>query len=272
MKYLVKYSAILFFTLGFSYSPHLQAQSIINCIEVYSVDQIDPNSTPNNGVATEDDYACSIICKGGRVITNVVEVYSTDQIDPNSTPGNGVATEDDIADVYIILCNAIICNLSATSTTTPPTCPNNDGTINLTVTGATGTPTYKWSNGATTQNLTGLPAGDYTVTVTDGACTATAMVSLNKPNTNIPYAICPGDSYKLEIQDNTLTGIQWLKDGVAISGANGLTYTATQIGVYTYTSNGVGGCAVGQCCPIEITASTNCCKPVICTSVKITKN
>ena len=165
----------------------------------------------------------------------------------------------------------IACNLSATSATTPPTCPNNDGAINLTVTGATGTPTYKWSNGATTQNLTGLPAGDYTVTVTDGACTATAMTSLNKPNTNIPYAICPGDSYKLEIQDATLTGIQWLKNGVAISGANGLAYTATQVGIYTYTSNGVGGCAVGQCCPIEITLSTNCCKPQICTSVKITK-
>ena len=165
----------------------------------------------------------------------------------------------------------IPCNLATTNTIIPPTCANNDGTINLAVTGATGTPTYAWSNGATTQNLTGLPAGDYTVTVTDGTCTATAMVSLNKPNTNIPYAICPGDSYKLEIQDNTLTGIQWLKDGVAISGANGLTYTATQIGVYTYTSNGVGGCAVGQCCPIEITLSTNCCKPQICTSVKITK-
>ena len=162
--------------------------------------------------------------------------------------------------------------LMTSTATTPPTCANNDGTINLTVTGATGTPTYKWSNGATTQNLTGLPAGDYTVTVTDGACTATAMASLDKKNMNIPYAICPGDSYKLEIQDNTLTGIQWLKNGVAISGANGLTYTATQIGVYTYTSNGVGGCAVGQCCPIEITASTNCCKPVICTSVRIVKN
>ena len=164
------------------------------------------------------------------------------------------------------------CSLAATNSTTQPTCANNDGAINLTVTGATGTPTYKWSNGATTQNLTGLPAGDYIVTVTDGACTATTMASLDKKNMNIPYTICPGDSYKLEIQDNTLTGIQWLKDGVAISGANGLTYTATQIGVYTYTSNGAGGCAVGQCCPIEITASTNCCKPVICTAVKITKN
>ena len=166
----------------------------------------------------------------------------------------------------------VACVLSTTNSVTQPTCANNDGSIDLTVTGATGTPTYVWSNGATTEDISALPAGDYTVTVTDGTCTATAMASLDKKNMNIPYAICPGDSYKLEIQDNTLTGIQWLKDGVAISGANGLIYTATQIGVYTYTSNGVGGCAVGQCCPIEITASTNCCKPVICTSVKIVKN
>ena len=171
-----------------------------------------------------------------------------------------------------IINTPVACSLAVIAVVpTQPTCANNDGAINLTVTGATGTPTYKWSNGATTQNLTGLPAGDYTVTVTDGACTATAMASLDKKNMNILYAICPGDSYKLEIQDATLTGIQWLKNGVAISGANGLAYTATQVGIYTYTSNGLGGCAVGQCCPIEITASTNCCKPVICTSVKITK-
>lgn len=163
------------------------------------------------------------------------------------------------------------CALSATAAGTNPTCPNNDGAIKLTVTGATGTPTYLWSNGAVTKDLSTIPAGQYTVTVTDGTCSTTATATIEVIPSNIPYSICPGETYKLEIQDNTLTGIQWKKDGIDIAGANALSYTATSAGVYTYISNGVGGCAVGQCCPIELVASTNCCKPVICTTVKITK-
>ena len=182
MKYLVKYSAILFFMFGIAYTPHLQAQSITNCIEVYSMDQIDPNSTPNNGVITEDDFACSVICKGGRVITNVVEVYSADQIDPNSTPNNSITTEDDISDVYIILCSPIVCNLAASAVGTNPKCNlGKDGTATLTLTGTVGTPTYVWSNGATTKDLAGIGAGVYSVTVTDGTCKATAMVTITEP-------------------------------------------------------------------------------------------
>ncbi len=41
------------------------------------------------------------------------------------------------------------------------------GAIDLSVTAGFGTKTYLWSNGATTQDITGLAAGNYTVTVTD---------------------------------------------------------------------------------------------------------
>ncbi len=154
---------------------------------------------------------------------------------------------------------------------TNSTCANHDGAINLTVTGATGTPTYLWSNGAVTEDLSAIPAGTYTVTVSEGTCSTIVTTTIEVVPSNIQQQICPGETYKLEISDNTLTGIQWKKNGVDIAGANALTYTATSVGVYTYTSNGVGGCAVGQCCPLELTASTNCCKPVICTPVKVTK-
>jgi hypothetical protein len=39
--------------------------------------------------------------------------------------------------------------------------------INLTILGGTQPFTYAWSNGATSQNLTGITAGSYTVTITD---------------------------------------------------------------------------------------------------------
>lgn len=42
-----------------------------------------------------------------------------------------------------------------------------DGTITLIITGGSGNRTYQWSDGPTTQNRTGLAAGDYTVLIHD---------------------------------------------------------------------------------------------------------
>ena len=50
----------------------------------------------------------------------------------------------------------------------------NDGSIDITISSGTSPYTYLWSNGATTQDITGLTSGTYTVTVTDdNLCTAT---------------------------------------------------------------------------------------------------
>ncbi|MFH2095556.1 MAG: LamG-like jellyroll fold domain-containing protein, partial [Bacteroidota bacterium] len=49
---------------------------------------------------------------------------------------------------------------------------NGQGAIYITVTGASGSETYLWSNGSTTEDLIGVPPGDYTITIYDGSCTA----------------------------------------------------------------------------------------------------
>ena len=57
-----------------------------------------------------------------------------------------------------------------------------DGSINLTVSGGTAAYTYLWSNAATTEDLNGLAAGPYDVTVTDAnGCSQSASFTLTEP-------------------------------------------------------------------------------------------
>ena len=74
-------------------------------------------------------------------------------------------------------------NLNTTPSSTNATCFGTaNGTASLQTTGANGTPTYSWSNGASSSSISGLAAGTYTYTVTDGlGCTASGNVVITTP-------------------------------------------------------------------------------------------
>ena len=74
--------------------------------------------------------------------------------------------------------------LVANASATPQSCASIfDGTATANPTGGTGAYTYSWSPGAaTTQTLTNLSAGNYTVTVTDASgCVQTQVVTVTSP-------------------------------------------------------------------------------------------
>lgn len=57
----------------------------------------------------------------------------------------------------------------------------NNGEINIIPSGGMGTYTYSWSTGANTSNITNLPIGNYTVTVSDAlGCTESSSVNINQ--------------------------------------------------------------------------------------------
>ena len=74
--------------------------------------------------------------------------------------------------------------LTATGNGTDVNCNGgNDGTAMASTLGGTSPYSYNWSNGGNTQNLTGLTAGTYGVTVTDDkGCTATDSIEISQPD------------------------------------------------------------------------------------------
>lgn len=95
--------------------------------------------------------------------------------------------------------------INLTTTVTDVQCfGDNTGGIALTVVDAVGGAAladYLWSNGAQTQNNPNVPAGNFTVSVTDqNQCSATATATVNQPaaalflTSNQTYVLCYGES------------------------------------------------------------------------------
>jgi subtilisin-like proprotein convertase family protein len=106
----------------------------------------------SNGATTED---ISGLTSGTYSVTVIDANQCTEII--NVTVGNNTGT--------LAISNPLITN---------DNCGNGNGSIDITILGGSSPYTYSWSNGITTEDVSGLLAGVYTITITDaGGCTLT---------------------------------------------------------------------------------------------------
>ena len=107
------------------------------------------------------------------------------------------------------------------SSITNQTCSNlNNGAINLTATGGSPAPTFAWTKvgggfNASTEDLTGLTPGNYTVVATSGTCTASATYTVGAGTTANSYSST----------QSACGSYTWSQNGQTYSSSG--TYTAT---------------------------------------------
>lgn len=135
-------------------------------------------------------------------------------------------------------------------TVTPETCTNGDGAIDITVGGGVGPYSYSWSNGETTEDISGLSAGPYSVTVTDDndGCqivldtivTSTQNFTVSGVIDNASCTTCPTGSIDASVNETVSDGpytFLWSPNGETTEDISGLVP-----GTYTLTVTGVSGC------------------------------
>jgi len=120
-------------------------------------------------------------------------------------------------------------------------CGVNDGEVDLTATAGEEPYIYDWTDGSTTEDISGLTPGIYTVVVTDNSgCERSATVTVN----DIPAFVV-----NIAVSGNILTadiGTTWLwyLNGVVIPGADAISYTATENGIYSVFVTDANACSV----------------------------
>jgi hypothetical protein len=118
---------------------------------------------------------------------------------------------------------------------------DNDGAINASVSGGTGTYTYSWNNGATTEDISGLAPGNYTLTATDGnGCIGRATFTVaagTDPCAAVTIAVTGVVTNETELGDN---------DGAIDASVSGGTGTFTYSWSNSATTEDISGLAPGN--------------------------
>lgn len=124
------------------------------------------------------------------------------------------------------------------------TISGSNGSINIEIIGGVGPFTYEWSNGQTTQDLTNIPSGQYTVIVTDfNGSSVKRTFTINEPQP-IFVEVLSGITSSVGVSD----GIIFLNSivggsgdyTVTLSGPSGTFIVVNPVTIYQFTGLSVG--------------------------------
>lgn len=181
-----------------------------------------------------------------NLVAGTYTVTVTDQA--NCTVTQGVTVQQNPSSVAI-------------STFVDPALCNGDsnGSIFITVTGGVAPYTYLWSNAATTEDIAGLSAGIYTVTVTDqNTCTATVSRTVLEPplltvNASVSNVTCFGEANGAIVL--TVAGGAGSYTYLWSDGFTNPTHLNLSAGTYCVTVTDMNACTVSTCATVNQPAS-----------------
>jgi len=128
----------------------------------------------------------------------------------------------------------------------------NSGTVSLEISGGTAPYSFIWSNGATSQNISGVSTGTYTVTVTDvNGCNAIISAEVIQPVNSLagsislinPVSCFGGNNGAASLNVNGGTepySFEWS------NGSNAQTLSGVTAGMYTVTVTDAIGCTYSE--------------------------
>ncbi len=185
---------------------------------------------------------------------NASHIYTTLATAPTNTVFRGVTFAP----------KPICTNPVLSASVTNYTCAGN-GAINITVTSGSTPATYAWTGPgsftASTQNISNLQAGTYTVTATAaGGCAATTTATVANNATAVatvtalgPTVFCAGGSVVLKANTGTGYTYTWKNGTTTIPGAVDSVYTVTTAGSYS----------------VVVTSGVNCTATSLATNVVV---
>jgi hypothetical protein len=241
------------------------------CTTTASITVTNNTVNPTITSATTPNKNCAGVKTGTITLTTNATTFVWDNNLPTTQNQTGLA-----ASTYNVTatgtngCTATasitVTNNMAYPTITSATTPNTNctgaqtGTIRLT----SNATTFAWSNGATTQNPTGLAAGAYNVTATGtNGCTATASITVtnNTVNPTITSATTPNTNCT-GAQTGSITLENYMTSFASFVWSNTAT-TRNPIGLaagtYNVTATGTNGCTATA----SITVTNNTVNPTI---------
>ncbi|MFT6017800.1 MAG: thiol-disulfide isomerase/thioredoxin [Saprospiraceae bacterium] len=207
----------------------------------------EPNCSGNN-----DGNIMLVVSGGSQPYTFAWQDGSNNFDYPNAGPGQYSVTVTDIngcTQIRTTSVNEPAPISTTTSTTNTSTANSNDGTASVTPTGGTGDFSFLWTNGATTQEITNLAPGSYSVVISDeNNCSTSATIIIQGINCTLNSNITNTNTSCSEDANGTatisVTGSDELFQYLWSNDATTATVSGLSPGSYSVTATDPLGCFI----------------------------